>query len=322
MLRLPIDHPLVGMLRRRERAVADQNLLDERIRTFRDAHLGHYLTEPYPGGRTLIRASIKEQPDPDWGIDLGEIIYNIRCCLDYLVYQLAVEHHRKDPPPNDREIQFPIYSPGRSFPYQKVGSWVGKDVADWLQSIQPQPGTDWRELETLATLSNRDKHRRLAVVAAGIVGSAFRIVQADDVLIDEITEPSRGVVVDQQVVGSFRVVQTGPNPQYRVEGDFGQDVVFGEGGPFARKPVLDVIYPIFPVVERVISEGWVKFFGVYRKRWDFAVEMAAVPTITITGGCGHWSFEDVSSLGVTLVHNGHPDHEGYQMPKVEAEASP
>ncbi len=311
------------MVRRYGRAASDADSLHDRIQAFLDAHLGKYVTEPYPGGRILVRAAIKEQPDPDWGIDVGEIVYNVRSSLDYLVYQLAVDHHRQEPPPNEREIQFPIYSPGNVLPYQKVKGWVGKDVADWLQSIQPKPVTDLMELENLAVLSNRDKHRRLSVVAAGIVRSSIEIVRADNLLIDEITQPSGGVVVNGQVVASFRLTQTGPNPEYHVRGDMPQDIVFGEGGPFARQSVMGVLNAIFPVVERIIEEAWTKFFGVYRVRWDFAARggMARVPDIKqIEPGCAHWSVENVTERGCDFVHTGHPDHPGYKEPKWAADA--
>lgn len=323
MLGVPRGHPLEGMVRRHGRAVADADALHDRVQTFLDAHLGKYVIEPYPGGRILVRALIEEQPDPDWGIDVGEIVQALRSCLDYLVYQLAVDHHRQDPPPYETDIQFPILSPGKIFPHDKIKKWVGRDVADWLQSIQPQPGTDLMELENLAVLSNRDKHRRLAIVAAGIVRSSIDIIRSDDVLIDEITQPSRGVVVNGQVVTSFRLIQAGPNPQYHIKGDMPQDVVFGEGGPLAREGVVAVLNGIFPVVERVIDEAWAKFFGVYRIRWDFAARggMARVPDIRqIELGCPHWSAENITEHECDLIHTGHPDHADYKEPKWAADA--
>lgn len=321
MLNLPTDHPLAGMVRQFQRADSELKTLDDRISEFRQTHLGRLHMEKYPGGHFSIYA-VAGQPDPNWGIDAGDILLHLRTCLDYLVYQIAVDHHGQDPPPGERQIQFPIYSPDKILPEAAITKWAGPSVYAWLQSIQPQPGTEYMELERLAILTNRYKHRRLAVVAVGIISSDIRVVPTRDLLVLEQPSQFRGMVKHGQEIGRGRVAITGPDPQEEVDAHVTEDVVFGESGPFAGEPVSRVLHIIRDVVERVIREGWLNFFRVYRKPWRFAVRKAVVPTISISGGCGHWTSENATQDGCDLVHTGYPDHEGYEFPEVEATANP
>jgi hypothetical protein len=315
------------MVRRFQRADAELKALDARTGQFERDHLGRLASDNYSGGYQVgIRADL-DQPDPDWSLDSGDIVNGLRCCLDYLVYQIAANHQRQAPPAGHDQFQFPIYSPGRTFdPRGKIkgwvnNGWVSRDLLDWLQSVQPEVGTDFLPLQHLADLSNWDKHRRVAVVAVGL-DMDVRLVALRDVTVLNQPRPFRGIVVNGQYVGWARIEPTGPDPEYRVEGRIVENVVFGEPGPSAGEPVGGVLHGIRDVVERVILDGWRRFFGNYWKRCRFSVEKAIVPTITIRGGCGHWRAESITRNWCDLVHDGYADHEGYETPEVIAEANP
>src|SRR5208283_1653448 len=44
-----------------------------------------------------------------WALMVGDAIHNLRCCLDHLVYAIAVHESGKNPPLNWDSLQFPIY---------------------------------------------------------------------------------------------------------------------------------------------------------------------------------------------------------------------
>jgi hypothetical protein len=123
-----------------------------------------------------------ERIDPDVAVVVGDFIYNTRASLDYLVTALVrstghEEHTRS---------QFPIYTPDglpRGVRLEDVHDWWdhSAEVERDLQNTQPGtkaalkplqpfygiPRTDWlgHPLGVLAALSNRDKHRRLNLLA-------------------------------------------------------------------------------------------------------------------------------------------------------------
>jgi hypothetical protein len=94
---------------------------------------------------------------------VGEIVYNLRAALDYLVYELAYLHrgHRCD------GTQFPIedtkkgfngrmYARGRRHGF--IQHVKPRHIAA-IKKLQPCYGCDWTK--QLRDLSNPDKHRRL-----------------------------------------------------------------------------------------------------------------------------------------------------------------
>lgn len=110
-------------------------------------------TEPVPGIITIL---------------VGEIAYNLRASLDYLVYELACMDSRAIV----NGTQFPIEDtqdgfrgrPGRRGQGGKRRSYlrgVNNDHAAMIERLQPYNGCHWTR--TLRDLSNPDKHRRLTV---------------------------------------------------------------------------------------------------------------------------------------------------------------
>ena len=54
--------------------------------------------------------------DPEWSLAASEILFNVRCSLDYLVYQLHVRRfHGNIPPPAARASMFPIFGNENNF---------------------------------------------------------------------------------------------------------------------------------------------------------------------------------------------------------------
>jgi hypothetical protein len=123
-----------------------------------------------------------ERIDPEIAVVIGDFVYNTRASLDYLITALIrstghEEHSRS---------QFPIYTPDglpRGVRLEDVHDWwdnapeVERDLQNTppgtkaaLKPLQPFygiPRCDWfgHPLGVLAALSNRDKHRRLNLLA-------------------------------------------------------------------------------------------------------------------------------------------------------------
>src|SRR6266542_6394289 len=111
-----MTHPLDGAVLRIQRARTDQQQLDAEIAAARGRSPYQVLLERkgvqmrQRKTRALrvgyaVRARLAESPNPFWGVIAGEIIYNLRCALDYLIYQAAIELSRKDPPPGADQLR-------------------------------------------------------------------------------------------------------------------------------------------------------------------------------------------------------------------------
>jgi hypothetical protein len=117
-----------------------------------------------PDGRkvngVLGEAKFPFEPVPDIvKILVGEIIYNLRASLDYLVYELA----RLDSGKIIDGTQFPIEDKKEVF-WGRHRSYV-KGLSDkhiaMVEVLQPYNGCNWTR--TLRELSNPDKHRQLTM---------------------------------------------------------------------------------------------------------------------------------------------------------------
>jgi hypothetical protein len=110
--------------------------------------------------------------DENWTLIASEILFNLRCALDYLVYELHVRHFRGTPPANiARASMFPISFSHSDFPTGRIRA-LGKREQRAIKHLQPyverKDGWEFtrRALGQLNALQNIDKHRRLHVVAA------------------------------------------------------------------------------------------------------------------------------------------------------------
>jgi hypothetical protein len=94
----------------------------------------------------------------------GEVIYNMRAALDYLVYALAILDRPQVRFPE--KTQFPIDDSPEQFIGHR-GSYLNgvSDVhATAIATLQPYYGCVWTR--TLRSLSNRDKHRSLSLTTS------------------------------------------------------------------------------------------------------------------------------------------------------------
>lgn len=109
-------------------------------------------------------------------LELGEFFYQLRACLDALVYQVAVISECSDPPANQDSVEFPIYINPKKFDRNPINNPpFPEEMRNWLETIQPYntaktAGTTYSTLnKTLGLLhdcARKDRHRKLHVVAA------------------------------------------------------------------------------------------------------------------------------------------------------------
>lgn len=100
-----------------------------------------------------------------YSVLIGETIYNLRACLDYLVYELAL-------------LDSGVVQNGTQFPTDKCPETFNGRSRNWLRGVnpihtaaierlQPYNGVNWTKW--LQALSNPDKHRHLILTEHGSI---------------------------------------------------------------------------------------------------------------------------------------------------------
>lgn len=182
----------------------------------------------------------------DWGLMVGDAIHNMRCALDHLWWQLAIDHLGGKPTDAEAsEIQFPIltFSAPESFRRHRFLKHVSPEAAARAEQCQryDAPEEEVLLLTILATLSNRDKHREIHPTL--FVNTSSRIPISDmSALVDcEMTSEVRngmrqfeGKIVHPpaipavgDIVAGISVTPTGPNPDIEVDAEVTGEIVLG-----------------------------------------------------------------------------------------------
>jgi hypothetical protein len=178
--------------------------------------------------------TLHKDPPAEWSPLIGDVLHNLRCALDHIVWQLA------DPDVRGKNTMFPIFTdPGEFFRTDKKGrpgrgSGLRKlegllpDPLAIIEAAQPYNWTDGPDhpgeaLRVLNEIENIDKHQFLHTAAASgqlertefpSLGRATVRVTLNPTLlvVGEETEtisievPSREAAVDMKVNVSFLVL--------------------------------------------------------------------------------------------------------------------
>jgi hypothetical protein len=119
-----------------------------------------------------------------WGLLVGDAVHNMRCALDHLWWQLAIEHLGREPTKQEaKDIQFPIISDPRFrndptlWERHRFMRHVDPAQAARFHPVQPynrRQDDELHPLEALADLSNTDKHRFLHPTVCVFTRAAFQ----------------------------------------------------------------------------------------------------------------------------------------------------
>jgi hypothetical protein len=166
------SHPLDGAFERINRADEHIEELKDLINAINRIYHDAVIIEINPKTSKLepIVKSRLNLPSIKTGIVIGEICYNLRAALDYLVYELA----RRDGTIKER-TQFPLsISPDGWGREKKALLKAGIDPCHiaTIESLQPYNGCKWTN--ALARVSNSDKHRVIQV-HTGVYIASLRI---------------------------------------------------------------------------------------------------------------------------------------------------
>ena len=263
------------------RAKVHREELDSILSTFYDSD-PYFVTAELDVERGVYEEVVHCRVEPDlagYGLVIGDVASNLRSCLNYLAYDLTVLETQANPPPRDRNIQFPIVSDGKEWENSRKGLIpnVGGKVSDAIQSVQPykrghaDPSTDpdapveSHPLWWLNELNNADKHRLIPVTTA-LQGGARHNIYSQDIEVDAVSSPGpltfgpgdgRTLIPLEEgaVLSRWNIRVTGPNPKVHMEGKTFSHVCLSCG------PVTDSALLLVDLMIRYVEED---VFGAIR----------------------------------------------------------
>jgi len=159
-----LDSAFLRVARAEEHLTDLQGRLDALAREYQYAFMPEF--DPNPPYNFIVRSRIGKPaviPVPAASaILIGEICYNLRCSLDYLVYALAFLNTNRQP----TGTQFPIESNSEVFKSRRHTQLkgVGDAHGAMIERCQPYDRPNW--LASLRDFNDFDKHNRFVNIKA------------------------------------------------------------------------------------------------------------------------------------------------------------
>jgi hypothetical protein len=128
---------------------------------------------------SLILRINKEPALQKWSLVIGNIVHNLRCALDHLVYAIAIHESGQYPPPSENKLMFPICDTSSIFRNEanRRLATLSDRVRTAIETVQPynRPHAELPPLlSILRGFDNTDKHRLLhlaySAVSMGDIG--------------------------------------------------------------------------------------------------------------------------------------------------------
>jgi hypothetical protein len=131
------------------------------------AHPYLFITERDAQGWTVVYAKPIDEPPFKLGLLIGDVLHNLRACLDNLALSLC---QRNSGPLTEGQMlacYFPICETPEKFNSSCASALpnIGAEPRAIIERAQPYDGSNSGQLLALRKLSDHDKHRRVPVVA-------------------------------------------------------------------------------------------------------------------------------------------------------------
>jgi hypothetical protein len=209
--------PFEGCRLRIERAKAHYASLSEAWNKIPAEDLYTVRSNVNPDGTGVIRLTQPKPIPQALALQFGEMLYQLRAALDGAIYTAAVLETRNDPPPNERNLEFPIFNdPVR---YAKCSPRMLGPIADLqrriIESVQPYrvkqltPNELARDINRNIGILNdwarKDRHRRLHIIGGYVLDARPQISHPSGVTVATMEVIKSGFLEDDNVIAKFRL---------------------------------------------------------------------------------------------------------------------
>jgi hypothetical protein len=253
-----------------------------------DAITRFHKSEPYEtfikgsfktGHYQVVATGVKSMPVLRWGAIIGDVVHDLRSCLDHIIWTLSINRMGFAPPypiPSSspwRTIGFPIYRdpdafsrmnkrgrPGGGGGYEKL--WAVRPVTRlYVKRMQPfkrrQPELD--PLWMLHELSNIDKHQSIHL--SGITMNVPEVTAPWAERIESVEVNFGRPFIGDAVLSHFIVHPPEAALHMNMRGLFAFDIVFDEGPPGFGLSVMQTLREIRDRVEMIVDDLTTHLFG-------------------------------------------------------------
>jgi hypothetical protein len=210
--------PLFGAKLKSVRARELYDQLREPVNTFLESDPNEISAERDPDRpeELVIRIRKIREPDPYWGVLIGDVLHNARSALEYAIFELGINDsgaafYEPDPVTGRRKrTQFPIFDTEAEFENRGIPMLPGLSERHRavIEGLQPYHGINRgprHPLAALRDLANADKHRVLHTLSTVTTGvRPGEVVSFGGFGVVEVVGFDEGPVVDGAEVGRLR----------------------------------------------------------------------------------------------------------------------
>ncbi len=242
----PEDHPLWPIRAKIARADYHLYVLGKEIEAFLNRKPYDVASEADDqAGEYFWRVSIREAPDPRWGLLASEVAHHLNSALDHIVWLIASQ--RPGGPP--KGTGFPVFPSAKGFRqlWSRNGGYFSiRGLPAQAQAIieDEQPyhrGNAYKghPLWVLRGLANADKHETLVVVGGAAGKGTVKVSQKGGEIPVKPVKFINGPFKDGDVIGRWPLPAAGPQGmEIQLDVGFAFHVAFTESSPARSREVL------------------------------------------------------------------------------------
>jgi hypothetical protein len=213
----------------------------------------------------IARMRVLVEPDPRWSVTLGDMLHNLRCSLDHILFEDATREmwrteSREMTEGEAKNVQFPI----KLGQFNATKKFLSEPMLTLLEQLAPYKRgemAEWTPLGAIEWLSNRDKHRALHPAYLSLGSSERASVELDPVPdLGAITDYEPGIAQgetfkDRTEFARFRFERTDPEAKVNVNHTLPTDICFVDGPRSIRLLNLHHLYEMVVAAVNLMEDA-------------------------------------------------------------------
>jgi|HubBroStandDraft_6_1064221.scaffolds.fasta_scaffold181729_2 hypothetical protein len=271
---LPTDlrsmRPFQGCRDRIERAKSHYAILSEEWNKIPAEDLYSVRANVNHDGTGVIRVTRPQPLPPIFALQVGEMLYQLRAALDGAIYTAAILETGNDPPPNEQNLEFPIFADATR--YSKRSADMLGPLANHrkaiIESVQPYHVKSLdscelakdinRNIGILNDWARKDRHRRLHMIGGYVLDARPQISCPASVTVAEMKVIKSDFLETENVIARFRLIGYGHGMEVKVNPYLQTQIAINEIPPaccdedtfgYRAMNILNAVYSIIIALE-------------------------------------------------------------------------
>ena len=210
---------------------------------FLDAEPYHPVVRVEDDGEGELWIGLEAERLPlDIGFELGEMLYQYRAALDSAIYDANVIETGQNPPPNERDLEFPICESQSAFENsrRRIGA-LPHEYVEFIEAMQPcnapsiadelRPKNINRNLSMLNDWARKDRHRFLHIARSWGANRDPLLELPEGVRVERLDIVPDSVLERDSAVATFKLAGWQRGMQLQANPNLTIDVAIDEPPP-------------------------------------------------------------------------------------------